>query len=71
MDELRKREALREKKPGIFYRKSIAFLHFHEDQAGLFADVKVGDRFERLAVSTAEQRERLLKRVDALLGGNK
>ena len=47
-----------ERKPGIFYRRSSAFLHFHEDAAGLFADAKLeGMEFERMPVSTAAQRE--------------
>ena len=29
-----------EKKRGVFYRKSQAFLHFHEDPKGLFADLR-------------------------------
>jgi hypothetical protein len=56
--ELRSFAELREKKRGTFYRGSRAFLHFHEDPAGLFADVRLGgDDFTRLRVSTrAEQR---------------
>jgi hypothetical protein len=49
---------LTEKQRGIFYRKSQAFLHFHEDEAGLFADIKLaraGD-YTRLRVSTAAER---------------
>lgn len=47
-----------ERKPGTFYRKSSAFLHFHEDEAGLFADAKLnGVDFERMPVSTSHQRE--------------
>jgi hypothetical protein len=46
-----------ERKPGTFYRRSSAFLHFHEDAAGLFADVKLnGVEFERLPVSSTNQR---------------
>ena len=46
-----------ERKPGTFYRRSSAFLHFHEDAVGLFADVKLdGVKFERLPVSTIQQR---------------
>jgi hypothetical protein len=45
-----------ERKPGTFYRRSSAFLHFHEDAAGLFADVKLnGVEFERLPVSSIQQ----------------
>jgi hypothetical protein len=51
--------SLIEKKRGIFYRKSKAFLHFHEDPAGLFADIKLGDSgdYTRLRVSTATERK--------------
>jgi len=46
-----------ERKPGTFYRRSSAFLHFHEDPTGIFADVKLnGVEFERLPVSSAQQR---------------
>lgn len=42
-----------ERKPATFYRRSSAFLHFHEDHAGLFADAKFnGVEFERMPVST-------------------
>jgi hypothetical protein len=49
---------LKEKKRGIFYYKSSAFLHFHEDAAGLFADLRIGGRFERFAVNTISERKR-------------
>ena len=41
--ELRAMPGLVERKPGIFYFRSAAFLHFHEDAAGLFADVLKAD----------------------------
>ena len=31
LGELRKLEGLTERRPGVFYRRSRAFLHFHED----------------------------------------
>lgn len=40
LDQIRALPALKEKRPGIFYAKSRAVLHFHEDAAGLFADVR-------------------------------
>lgn len=64
---LRQREALREKRPGVFYLKSRAFLHFHEDPKGLFADVRLSDDFVRLPVSTSRQRAALLREVDRRL----
>jgi hypothetical protein len=55
-----------ERKPGIFYRRSSAFLHFHEDEAGLFADAKLnGVEFERMPVSTPRQREAFWRAVAA------
>jgi len=43
---------LNEKSRGVFYLKSKAFLHFHEDPAGLFADIRGADGgdFDRLEV---------------------
>ena len=52
-----------EKKRGVFYRRSRAFLHFHEDPAGLFADVRLVDDFERHRVSTAAEQAELLAAV--------
>jgi len=66
--ELRGYGDLKEKTRGTFYRRSKAFLHFHEDPAGLFADVKLdGDSFERMRVSTAAERKELMRRVRAVL----
>ena len=59
---LRKLPRLTEKKRGIFYVGSKAFLHFHEDPAGPFADLKTslkGD-YERFRVRTAAERARLV-----------
>jgi hypothetical protein len=63
--ELRSLPAIKERATGTFYRRSKAFLHFHEDPEGLFADVRLqadGD-FERLRVSTAAERKRFLALV--------
>ena len=50
-----------EKTRGTFYRKSRAFLHFHEDPKGLFADIRVvGDDFERVDVTGPDGAERLV-----------
>jgi hypothetical protein len=65
LKDLRALPALSERSPGVFYRRSKAFLHFHEDDAGLFADVRFADRgdFERVRVSTAAERKRFLALV--------
>ncbi len=67
--ELRGIDALKEKRPGVFYRRSKAFLHFHEDPAGLFADVRLSaEDFTRMAVNTAAERKRLVKAVRNAIG---
>ena len=67
--ELRALPALKEKNPGTFYRGSRAFLHFHEDPTGFFADVRLEEEFERLRVTTAVEQKRLLRSVRAALKG--
>jgi hypothetical protein len=60
--ELRTLPQLKEKKRGTFYVGSKAFLHFHEDPAGPFADLKTaldGD-YDRFRVRTAAERARLV-----------
>ena len=58
---------LREKSRGIFYLKSRAYLHFHEDPAGMFADIRApdGKDFDRLKLDPAAERE-ILARIAAL-----
>lgn len=62
--------ALKEKSRGVFYLKSKAYLHFHEDPAGLFADVRApdGKDFDRLKVDEAAGAMELRARVSALGG---
>ena len=62
--ELRARPALSEKRPGVFYLKSRAFLHFHDDPVGIFADVRLADEFVRLPVTSGSQQSDLLERID-------
>jgi hypothetical protein len=64
LQKLRNRPGLIERKPGIFYVKSRAFLHFHEDRAGFFADLRQGGDWLRLAVNDLGDQERLLAAVD-------
>jgi hypothetical protein len=67
LQEIRIKEDIKEKKLGIFYRKSKSFLHFHEDPAGLFADLVVGTDFTRYPVNTQQERAVLLKAIDQAL----
>jgi hypothetical protein len=69
LEELRAVPGLVEKRPGIFYRKSKAFLHFHEDPSGLYADVRFEDDFERLRVETKAERNALMKRIRSAMTG--
>lgn len=67
--QLRGMPGLQERKPGIFYRRGGAFLHFHEDPAGLFADAKLeGRTFQRLPVDSAEQQAQLMAAVRQVVG---
>ena len=59
----RKVPGLRERQRGIFYKKSIAYLHFHEDPAGLFADVKLNGAWKRIDVSTGAAKRDLLEAI--------
>lgn len=58
---------LREKSRGTFYRGSKAFLHFHEDPAGFFADVRLKEDFERLPVNSRSEIETLLREIKSAL----
>jgi hypothetical protein len=67
LEQIRAREGIKEKSLGIFYRKSKAFLHFHEDPAGLFADLREGADFDRYAVNTKKEWKVLLTAIDRAL----
>ncbi|HEY6332320.1 MAG TPA: hypothetical protein VI756_23550 [Blastocatellia bacterium] len=54
---------LTERKRGTFYKKASAFLHFHEDPEGVFADLKTGREWERYRVSTKAEQSAFLKMV--------
>jgi len=61
---LRARPALRERRPGVFELRSRAFLHFHDDPSGVFADVRLADDFVRLPVTSRSEQTDLLERID-------
>lgn len=68
LTQVRTLSGLKEKKRGIFYRKSKAFLHFHEDPVGLFADVRLTDEFERHEVTGAKQQKAFFEFLEKSLG---
>jgi hypothetical protein len=65
--QLRARPLLREARPGVFELNSRAFLHFHDDPSGVFADVRLAGDFVRLPVTTSLEQADLLERVDDCL----
>jgi len=67
LEELRARAVLREVRPGVFYLKSRAFLHFHDDPSGVFADIRLADEFVRLPVTSTSEQSDLLGRIDECL----
>jgi hypothetical protein len=70
IERLRAVPSLVEHKPGTFYRRSRAFLHFHQDPSGMYVDVRLDDKkdFERFRVTTAKERARLLGLVRRAVG---
>jgi hypothetical protein len=69
LDDLRAVNGLSEHKPGNFYLRSRAFLHFHADPTGLFADVRLeGEDFERVPVSSPDAQAALLAQVRVTVG---
>jgi len=68
--ELRAIPTLTERKRGVFYRGSRAFLHFHEDSAGFFADVRLDETWTRVDVTQARGRGSLVRRVRREAGGS-
>jgi hypothetical protein len=67
LEQIRKQAGLKERKRGVFYRGSAAFLHFHEDPAGLFADMHAEAEWERVAVDTKTEQRAFLAKIKAAL----
>ena len=67
LDQIRRQNGIKEKRFGIFYRKAKSFLHFHEDPAGVFADLNVGAYFERYPVNMRQEWTVLLSAIDNAL----
>jgi hypothetical protein len=60
--QLREIKGVKEVKPGIFYLRGAAFLHFHDDQGALLADLKKpgGSGFDRFPLATPPEQRKLL-----------
>lgn len=69
LNRIRKFRELKEKKPGIYYYKFNAFLHFHEDGNQVYADIKlIPPNFERFPASTSEQQDQLISLIQRKIG---
>jgi hypothetical protein len=60
--QLRDIKGLREMKPGIYYCRGAAFVHFHDEAGVLVADLKKagGSGFDRYAVDTPAGQRKLV-----------
>ena len=60
--QLRDIKGLREMKPGIFYCRGVAIIHFHDEGGSLVADLKKagGSGFDRYPVDTAPGQRKLV-----------
>ena len=67
--QIRALPGLKEKSRGIFYWKSRAFLHFHEDPKGVFADLRDagGVDFDRFDVTRPDNTVSLIEAATARL----
>jgi hypothetical protein len=67
LEDMRALCGLQERKRGVFYCKSQAFAHFHEDPQGLFADLKTSSGWQRFAVNTKSEQKAFLKAAGEIL----
>ena len=67
VENLRRRSVLVEKPLGVFYTEGSAFLHFHKDPAGLFADLREGVEWQRFPINSPDECTTLLAAVDRAL----
>jgi hypothetical protein len=60
--QLREIKGVQETKPGIFYARRDAFIHFHDEDGTLFADLKKagGAGFDRYPLDTPAQQRKLV-----------
>jgi hypothetical protein len=65
--EIRRLPGLKERKRGLFYYRGRSLLHFHEDPAGLFADLAWRGEDSRFRVSEPGEQSMLLQAIEARL----
>jgi hypothetical protein len=54
-------DGLVEKANGAFYQRRVGILHFHEDDGGVYADVKVRGEWQRVQIDRAEGKRRVIE----------
>ena len=59
---------LKERSRGVFYLHSKPFLHFHEDPAGIHADLRIDADFVRFRVQTRVEQRALLAEARRVAG---
>jgi len=67
LEQLRAHPALRERRPGYFCVGGREFLHFHDDERGVYADVRFGRDFVCLPARSSSEQAELLERIDECL----
>jgi hypothetical protein len=67
LDVLRSNAALREVRPTKFCLDGRDFLHFHGEDTGVVADVRLSRSFVRMPVSTPAEQSELLERIGEYL----
>ncbi len=67
LTELRAHPVLREKTPGHFFLGAREVLHFHDDPAGVFADLRLANGFVRLPATTLPEQAEVLGRIEECL----
>jgi hypothetical protein len=70
LDKIRREKRISERTFGIFYFRGKAFLHFHRDPRGLFADLRGPDDWERLTVNGRRGQALLLTKMSQLLSNS-
>jgi hypothetical protein len=69
LERLRALDALTERSPGVFYRSSAPFLHFHGSGRDLVADLKVDDAWLRYPAATVVARRTIAADARRVLAG--
>lgn len=67
LESIRKLEGIREKSFGVFYLKSIPFMHFHDKDGERWADVKTPLGYKKIPISfdaLASKRKSFLKEIE-------